>query len=406
MKFLKLYISNIGITFAFLFFCFLINPFNQGSLFVYPLILLIVFKKNFLKTSLDFNFVLLFFISIIYALFYLFDPIGGVQFVVYYAFFPCLFYLFGKHLTRDYADSNVIFYLFIAIGILFSFSALVSVTLNFLQGGFSQLDRSLPFFWTGQLFSATKMGSFFTFNMCLPALLIADQNRSNLLLKIIATLVFGLTLICVIRIGSRTQLVVMLLTTIVSLFYVIPKQSAKKNTVLFLMLLALVFYVYKNVSFDLNADWLSTFAGRMEGGSGEVASGGGRTERWVKSIEYIFEKPLGWSLDEFGYSHNLWLDALRSSGIITFILLIIFTFRSFYLVIKTIKINRNLLYFNVLILVYGLAFFLLFMVEPILEGMFSFFLLFCLFFGILTKYNTVTKSRQNTIQNISDGQKS
>ena len=65
------------------------------------------------------------------------------------------------------------------------------------------------------------------------------------------------------------------------------------------MLLALGFYIYKNVSFDLNADWLSTFAGRMEGGSGEVASGGGRTERWVKSIEYIFEKPLGWSLDEF-----------------------------------------------------------------------------------------------------------
>jgi len=389
MRLLKNYLSDIGLPFAFLLFMFLLNPFNQGALFVYPMIGLFLFQKKFLLQSLDLNFVLLVLLSLIYALFYLFDPIGGIQFFLYYAFFPPFFYLFGKYLVKDMNTPSIIFHLLVTIGFVFSSSALISVFINFVEGGFTQFDRSLPYFWTGQLFSATKMGAFFTLNMCLPALLIANQRRSALWLRIVALAVFILTLICVIRLGSRTQLAIMLITSLVSFVYVVPRQSFQKNVILFVIMSGLIFYVFRNVSFDLNADWLTTFAGRMENGPGEVASGGGRTERWVKSLHNLWEKPLGWSVNEFGHSHNLWLDVLRVSGVITFVLLIFFSIRAFSIIPKTMQVMKEAIFFNVLVLVYGIAFFLLFLVEPIFEGAFSFFLLFCLFTGILIKYNKV-----------------
>ncbi|TMM53791.1 hypothetical protein FEE95_18000 [Maribacter algarum] len=339
---------------------------------------------------MDLNFVLLLLLSFIYALFYMFDPVGGIQYAIFYAVFPPVFYLLGKFLITENIPQYTIYLLLFLIGFVFSFSALVSVILNFLEGGFSQLDRSLPMFWPGSgLVSATKMGGFFTLNMCIPALLIGNQSKSKLIYKLIGIAIFIFSIVCVIRLGSRTQLGIMLITCFVSLIYVAPKQSFKKNVLLFLLISGIGFYIYSNVSFDLNEDWLSTFAGRMDKGAGDIASGGGRTERWIKSFEYMFEKPLGWSVNEFGFAHNLWLDVLRVTGIIPFIILIIFSVRSFRTIKKTISFKSNQLYFSVQILIYSIAFFMLFMVEPIFDGMFEMFTIFCVFIGILCKYREV-----------------
>jgi hypothetical protein len=45
--------------------------------------------------------------------------------------------------------------------------------------------------------------------------------------------------------------------------------------------------------------------------------------------------------------------------------------------------------FRSAVLIYSLAFLLIFMVEPIFEGIFSLFALFCLFAGLLKKVQTV-----------------
>ena len=388
MNVLKNYLQSIGLAIAFLLLLFLVSPFSIGFILGYALIALLMVKKEFLLRNMDSDFVLLLFLSIIYAVFYSLDPIAGVQFILIYALFPPVFYLLGKYLIRKTTSSNLIFYILIVIGFAFSFSALISVFLNFLEGGFSQSSRHIAMFWSDELTYATKMGIFFTFNMCIPALMIADQGKSKVIHRIIASSVFILSFICILRIGSRTQLGVVLITSLVSLLYVIPKQSFKKNILLFMILGVVAFFIYRNVSFDLNSDWLTTFAGRLEKGTDDIASGGGRSERWVKSIEYIFKKPLGWGLEEFGYAHNLWFDVLRVSGIIPFVLLVIFSISSIFNIKKTIKLNSSDFRFNVLILVYFIAFFLLFMVEPIFDGVFSLFVIFCLFMGILNKYRT------------------
>ncbi|WP_147321463.1 MULTISPECIES: O-antigen ligase [unclassified Arenibacter] len=206
--------------------------------------------------------------------------------------------------------------------------------------------------------------------------------------KIIATLLFVISLTCAIRLGSRTQLVIFLFTSIVSVIYIFPRQTYKQNIYLLILLTVCIGFVLRNVSFDLNADWLTTFAGRMSGGVGEVTSGGGRTERWIKSFEYLFTHPLGWEAKEFGYSHNMWLDVLRAGGIIPFILLIIHSIKSFFQIKRTITISKANILLNGQILFYAIAFFLLFMVEPIFDGLFSSFVVFCLYKGIVNKYYT------------------
>ncbi len=350
---------------------------------------LIITKGRFLKKNLDFNLFLIITFSIIYGLFYALNPEFGLQFILIYAVFPPTFYVLGKYLCDKVTNDRVLFKSLFFLGFLLSFSALVSVLLNIMEGGFGQIGRSVPLLWGEGLISATIMGSFFTLNMCIPALLVVRQVKISLALRIFMWLVFVLSLMCILRIGTRTQIVICLFALLSSLIFIVPRQSLKKNIVIFSVFIGGIFLIIQNVQFDLGSDWLSAFADRMENNNGaDIASGGGRTSRWAKSFENLFKKPLGWDVEEFGHSHNMWLDVLRASGVIPFILLLIFTIRSVFQIKRITKVNNEMLSFFNQIRVYTLALFLLFMVEPIFEGMFATFLIFCLLMGIVSKFES------------------
>src|SRR5690606_28830841 len=145
---------------------YLLNPFGKDYLIGYLLLPLIFIQSDFIKSNLDHDFLLLFFFSVLYALFYSFnaDATQGRQYIFIYALFPPTFYLLGKLLTRGNPDPTTIFYILFGIGSIFSISAAISVYLNFQAGGFAQLERTIPMFWNGNPVSATIMGAFFTFN--------------------------------------------------------------------------------------------------------------------------------------------------------------------------------------------------------------------------------------------------
>jgi hypothetical protein len=84
------------------------------------------------------------------------------------------------------------------------------------------------------------------------------------------------------------------------------------------------------------------------------------------------------------YSHNLWLDVDRVAGIIPFIFIFWFTILSVSLLIRALRIERENLYFNITLIVSFIGFMAVFFVEPIMEGMYFLFLIFCLFIGILS----------------------
>lgn len=383
------YIENVGFLLIGLLFIFLINPFEKGYLAGYLLTALIYLKKDFLLKSLDLDYVMLLVFSIVYALTFAFTmkPGQGMQDILFYGFFPCTFYLIGKYLAQKNIPHKGLFYLLFAIGFIFSFSALISVLLNLKSGGFVQFERSIPMFWNGKIVSATLMGAYLTFNMCIPAILISKGGKLNMPFKITASLIFIVTLLCVFRLGSRTQLVITAATILFSLLFVIPNQSIKANLKLLVILGLGAVFIMNFFSFDLEADYLSTLGQRLQEGSDNSGSAGGRTERWAKSLENLFTKPFGWSLNEFGYSHNMWLDVARYAGIVPFLLLVVFTIRSFFNIRKALKLYPKELLLNTTILVYSIALFLIFFVEPIMEGLFNLFVVFCLFQGIINAYN-------------------
>ncbi|WP_420322308.1 O-antigen ligase family protein [Flagellimonas sp.] len=347
-------------------------------------------QRDFLVKNVDLNFLYLLAFSVTYAAFFSFDPKAGKQYIVIYALVPGTFYLMGKYFTeRIEKRPDFVFFLLLITGITFSFSALLSVFTNILQNGYNVVDRNLPNYWTNQIVSATIMGSFLTMLMTIPSLLVSQVKKLSILYRVLLMLLYGVALACVLRIGSRTQIGISLITLLASLVYIMPRQSFRRNLMMFAIFFAGVFYIISNVSFDLDQGWLSAFAGRMEdNGAADLASGGGRTDRWLKSMEYLFEKPLGWSEHEFGHAHNLWFDVLRIGGFLSFFLLIFFTSSAYLTVWQGINKNKTAYALNNQIIIYVLAFSMVFMVEPILEGMFDFFALFCFFIGVVKKYNT------------------
>lgn len=387
MTILTNYFEKPGLL-GFLLAVYLINPFDLGHFVGYIIFALIFIKGKFIKENLDLDLFLLSLFSLVYGGFYALDPKDGDQFILIYSVFPPTFYLLGKYLCSKVKNEESLFKSLFFTGFLLSFSALVSVLLSITVEGFGQIDRSLPLIWGDDLVSATIMGSYFTLNMCIPAILIVRQIKLSILLRIFMIIVFVLSIMCVLRIGTRTQIVISLFTLLASLFYIIPRQSFKKNLILFSIFILGLFFIIQNVKFDLSSDVLSAFADRMDGSGSDIASGGGRSSRWFKSLENLFKKPLGWSVEEFGYSHNLWFDVLRASGAISFITLIIYFIRAFFKIKRITSLNKKMVTFFNQIRVYTLALFLLFMVEPILEGMYSTFIVFCVIMGLITKFES------------------
>jgi O-antigen ligase len=382
------YPKKIGLIYTFLLVIYIVNPYNLGLLIGYLIPPIVWLHKDLIVKSLNPTLIFLFLFSLFYAIFFSYDPVSGKQYIVLYAIVPPAFYLLGKLITiRLDHSSTRIYYILIAIAILLSSTSMLSVIKGIQELGFASVDRNLPNFWSGAIVSATLMGAYFSLNMCIPAIIMAKQKKSAIL-KIILAITYLITLVCVLKIGSRTQLGITVLTLMITLLYLFPKQSLQRNLAMIFVFIGLVAYASTKLDLSLDGELLSAFAGRSEGGVEELASGGGRTDKWVKSLINIYKRPLGWDVEDFGHSHNLWLDALRVGGVLSFFPLVFFTARALAIIKKAIKKNKKAVGLNVVMLTTFVAFFMVFMVEPILEGLFIYFSVFCLIVGIADEYGT------------------
>ncbi|NER11525.1 O-Antigen ligase [Muriicola jejuensis] len=384
MRDFYLFVKNFGfVNFLFVALTFT-NFLGYGYLYGYLAVALILFKKNALQRDLDVLFLVLFIFSIVYSLFYFMDPWKGLQFFLIYMLSPAAFYLWGKQVPIALNRNEKILPVLMLLGVIYSLPAMISVLQNIAVGGFAQHERSIAMFWGGQKIGATGMAQFFMFNMCIPAIFLSLRKKFNLLLTILFLVSFVLSLACVLRLGSRTLLGIMLMSVVFALLLLIPKLTFKQTLVRFGILAVFIIAIIQNVSFDFDSEIFTTFASRMEdGGVEDLASGGGRVDLWDKSITYMKSHPFGWPLDRFGYSHNLWLDTFRVGGFISFFILLIFTFQILYLLRKMYLLKKVSLSLRLLFALYSLSFLSIFMVEPGIDGNFSLFIFFCLFCGTM-----------------------
>ena len=372
---------------------FFLNPFNYGFLFGYMLfaylILIGEFHKNIAKPI---SLTLLVF-SICYGIFYSFDLTLGSQFILIYALLPYSFLVAGRCLS---VDKNNLLPLLFVFGIFLSLPSILSVFQSIFLDGFVSLKRDVPNFWTGEPEPATNIAGPMVLNMCIPAVLIIRWKfLKHNYLTFISLLIFLLSVTCILRLGSRTHLVISVFAIFFAIIFKMSKQGALKNVIFlsFLFLIGNIAIAY--VSIDGDSDLFSSYADRMESKKYGASSAGGRTERWAKSIELLFEKPLGWQVEEIGHAHNLWFDVARIGGIISFLFLLLFSFKIFQ---KTWVISFRKPIDDVklagILFIYGIGMNLLFFVEPIMEGYFNCFAMFCVLAGIIAELARIQIEKQ------------
>lgn len=211
-------------------------------------------------------------------------------------------------------------------------------------------------------------------------------RKQKLWLKLCFISVSILSLLSVIHLVNRTGIIIFLSCLFIS-FLVYTKFNIKRVTSAVLLIIFIVFVIYKSDIIDQNI--LDAYAQREESSTTNASQLGGRTEKWEVAIDNLFTHPWGWD-DSGGYAHNLWLDIARIAGLLPLFPFLLATFlyiKNFlYLVIKKSYSN-----FAIILISINTGMILSSFVEPVIEGSLLFFCMLMMIWGV-TKSLVVDKS--------------
>ena len=188
---------------------------------------------------------------------------------------------------------------------------------------------------------------------------------------------FGLSITVTTFLLNRTGVVLSVITfLVISLYY------SKKNSIrTFLYIGIIVLTAFLLLGVDSYQDLLSGYQMRNE----DLSTASGRFERWQIGIVNLWEHPMGWYRTENLLAHNMWLDIGGNSGIIPFILILIITSRSIKQIFFIFKKKGSAV--TVLLLSIYTCFFFSMMVEPFLESVPIYVLLFFMLCGCLKQFS-------------------
>lgn len=362
-----------------------------------PFILFFFFYKN-INRKILIVVLILFLFSVIYTLItYMYEYID-VGLIPAYVSLPVLTYIFGYLVgEKDYKYKStycIIFVLLITVSGYGLLSYLRTIyVFGELGNAWSALGaRAIGSFWSPTMrIKATELAVDLSFGLALiPVIFVPRISRNQkwfFTSKLVTIICFVISVFILIQLGSRSSIIVIVMSFV--FFYIFIGRVSIKNILILFITCIVVFLTWLLFNFNVFnlKGWLestSTYNRFIQSGLES-----GRFEAWTEIIDNFFRYPLGGKKIDINlnYAHNLWLDVLYNAGWIVFIPLIIFTFISLITLIKFIAINHPL-YIRSIILTIFVAFFFFFMTEPILSGRErSYFILFCLFSGIIEGLN-------------------
>ncbi len=303
--------------------------------------------------------------------------------LVGYLFFPSTFYFIGRYLIKAYPNYNTVFFTFFLLASLFSILPFIANIISVNQSGF-MTERNIRLIWSNQseITRATIVGSYFALGLSLfPILLIKTELPNMAFYKIWAALLLSSALFATFNMSNRTGLLI-LFTTFLAYLYTADKKFKVWTFITLLFILTAI--SYQNDIFHVQSWFESTqYYERLSGST--LTDDGSRIILWEKAMGRLAENPTGetdYSI-KADYAHNLWLDCGLKAGMIPMIFLIIISIVAIITIYKVTSKVRNDEFLRYLIIGFGLAFFITFMLEPILEGYQILFYMFFLYFGIV-----------------------
>lgn len=384
-------------------FLFSINLFEKGHLLLLLLLLvgLIVINYKESKFKITIDQLLIFLFSISYFVILSMHRSPGTGAMLIYLIGPITCYFIGYFIIK--VDSKFIVKTMLSITLgLFLYGLLNMINYFQIYGFNPNLTglRVVPNIWTGGVLTATLQGTYF-------ALVSSLLFYSYILLKkgkyiLLPIIIIGCTIFSIISsfiLGNRTLIVIVMVSFVISfLVYSFLERKNKKEFFKVLLyfsgLLSLIFIFFISNSFGLKDFVLhSTWYSRTETAS---MLDDARIKFYKIALSQMFDFPFGGYNMSFTYAHNLLLDVLNATGLIPFFFLLLYTLNSIKGVVNIIIYKSIDLQFKIFTLSIYLGFFLVFMVEPILEGVPYMFLLFILFNGMTNKYIEVCKSMRKS----------
>lgn len=302
-------------------------------------------------------------------------------FLLYLAVSPVFFYLFGKVLIdKAEYESDLIFVWWV---LALCLGAVVFYTIDFtgtIHVGVEESGRVFKFSDNDeQGLSATLIAVFVSLGLTgLGNLIFVVEKMRD---KLLWLLLFILSLSANVFFINRTGLLVSILVLLAMAYYKGKKSFfSVLRIVIPISLFSLILYWIGFV--DVNV--LDSYSSRSE----ESSTALDRFNRWGLGIQYMFQYPFGWAhrREVFdGFIHNMWLDSARKGGIICFILLVSLTYSSIKTLLHILHYKKSAL--RLFFLGLYVCFFCSCLVEPIIDSLPQYMMLFMLLWGMMQQYN-------------------
>lgn len=314
-----------------------------------------------------------------------------------YLLYFIVFYVFGMIIVSNICfEGQVAYYMYaVIIGLsLFGVVAVIYTNYHGMQDDLPVRAATIPWIKGSQI-SATVIGTYVSLGIALLGLIFV---RTNVLKKVLNGSIALLSLYASISLANRTGLLIGALSAVLVWIMQTRFNSISDNIVLTgsSIFSGLMFLLLFNMNLlNIKMFWLQSNAyARFVN---KDISKDPRIIAWIEALQGLFTHPLGGKQAKLGlmYAHNLWLDVGYSAGLLAFIVLIIFTVMTLVCYVKLLHNNNISRYSKCLITAMMCAFFVTFMVEPVIEANYLFFGAFCLFSGILRAIDVTIKPDNN-----------
>ena len=293
---------------------------------------------------------------------------------IVYLLGPLSFYICGKLFVSKLRNEKEIIWMIFIICFITSLPLYILTIQDVLKGELIAYSRR--FEDSEVALAATLYGLVAAISLSGLGFFITSDDNCPRIVKWGFLILFACSLLTTIHLINRTGIVIAL----TSLIALMLTQSVKKigKSIILLIIVSIVVLIY------FGSDWLidsvTAYTYRNDSGYG-VDSGGGRFDRWTDALGKFLEYPMGWWQNKWTYNaqvHNLWLDIARVSGIIPFILMVMFFVRGLLTQMFLLKKSRTN---PVITLIFGivLSMCLAAAVEPVIEAKIS-YLCFIIFF--------------------------
>ncbi|AOH55860.1 hypothetical protein ABE28_015975 [Peribacillus muralis] len=394
-----------NILWMFIIFAYCTNLLNLGvylPLAFFPYTFIYLMKSRFGK---GFWLITLFLVSfsILYSIIVYNYGFATKGLVLMYLIYPITLFILGYKLVEGdhkYKKTNRWIFLIVASFTFFGFSSLIQTIQTFgsMENASSALGgRIVISIWGGNTITATGLNTSLSFGLALlPVIFLTFKNNAYSKMKILIILCFGASAYSVTQLGNRTGLII-IVACFITVFLFSMKVSARKiiNFVLLLTLTIITKVLFDSNFLSIRYAWEGTLLhARFQD---MELSEDPRIITWKKVFIGILDNPLGGRQTEIqlNYAHNLWLDTGYDAGIVPFLLLCIFTLLSLISLLRFVKAKHPVIIKGIFIALYTTSF-ITFFVEPIIQGWFTFFCIFCLILGITHRLNFDNKKKLET----------